>query len=376
MNPRLEFTVRNLVKLAKAADPWSSCLAVYFNDKGNFYIWGLIDQTVHFNTLLMREREGGYSQPGLFHVQATGAADLTVYREWGFVARLAQDNLIRRQNRVFWTGPVSARLGVGIEKFLSRVLRGTEYRSYGDAPVDAAFLADRWIGTLCRVLISIQKYRHGGALLLTRSNADLDIKYPIKYPRLSEALLSWGIAKLTHSKTQREIFDDYLEKKKEFVPAELYLENSISADAVEDLDDEITGCVRFISSMSCVDGLILASPDLEIRGFGVEIRPKKDVDAIYLASGPEAKVGSLSFIHPSHYGTRHRSMMRFCMAHPGTIGFVISQDGDIRALTRVGQRLIMWEDLEVHSIHEYTRKRSRSRAVTFPPLDHPWMRYR
>jgi hypothetical protein len=161
LKPQIEFSVRNLVKLAKAADPWSSCLAVYFDTKGDFYIWGLIDQTVHFNTLLMREREGGYAQPGLFHVQTTGAADLTVYREWGFVARLAQDTLIRRQNRVFWAGPVSSRLSVGIEEFLGKVLGGTDYGSYDDAPIDSAYFADRWIGTLCRILISIQKYRHG-----------------------------------------------------------------------------------------------------------------------------------------------------------------------------------------------------------------------
>jgi hypothetical protein len=170
------------------------------------------------------------------------------------------------------------------------------------------------------------------------------------------------------------MYDDYLAKQKDCVPSLLYLDHSISATAVEDLDDEITGCVRFISSMSCVDGLILADPDLGIRGFGVEIRPKKDVDRLYLASGPEAKVNSLTFINPSHYGTRHRSMMRFCMAHPKSIGFVVSQDGEIRAITRVGRRLVMWENLEVHSIHEYTAPRKKKVKLPLAPL--PWMRDR
>ena len=86
---RLPLTVSNLAKLARAADPWSSCLAVYFNLDSEFFIWGMIDQTVHFSTLLVREREAGYAQPGLFNVLTAGPADMTVYREHDFVARLA-----------------------------------------------------------------------------------------------------------------------------------------------------------------------------------------------------------------------------------------------------------------------------------------------
>jgi hypothetical protein len=42
-------------------------------------------------------------------------------------------------------------------------------------------------------------------------------------------------------------------------------------------------------------------------------------------------------------------MMRYCFAHPKSVGFVVSQDGEIRAMTRVGNRLIMWENLKVLS---------------------------
>jgi hypothetical protein len=137
-----------------------------------------------------------------------------------------------------------------------------------------------------------------------------------------------------------------------------YLEEAISEGNAEDLQDEVTGCVRFISSLSCVDGLILAGPDLSVRGFGVEIRLKKEIKALYLASTP--KIRSAQRIEPNYYGTRHRSMMRYCMAHPGSVGFVVSQDGEIRAITRVGKRLIMWENLQVHSLHEEVPRRKLS----------------
>ena len=43
------------------------------------------------------------------------------------------------------------------------------------------------------------------------------------------------------------------------------------------------------------------------------------------------------------FGTRHRSMMRYCNSNPGSVGFVISEDGDIRAMTKVGQDLVVWD---------------------------------
>ncbi|MDJ0365921.1 hypothetical protein QMK33_12225 [Hymenobacter sp. H14-R3] len=40
-------------------------------------------------------------------------------------------------------------------------------------------------------------------------------------------------------------------------------------------------------------------------------------------------------------------MFAYCWNHAGSLGFVVSQDGDIRAITRVGDKLIMWENIKV-----------------------------
>ena len=47
------------------------------------------------------------------------------------------------------------------------------------------------------------------------------------------------------------------------------------------------------------------------------------------------------------YGTRHRSMMRYCNAVSGSLGFVISQDGAVRAITSVDDRLVMWDSIKL-----------------------------
>lgn len=149
---------------------------------------------------------------------------------------------------------------------------------------------------------------------------------------------------------------------KRSVPVELYLDQAIFADEADDFRDEITGCVRFVSSLSCVDGLVLMTPDLSVMGFGVEIRSGKDVGVVYLSPHARALSSTMRAIDPNHYGTRHRSMMRYCMAHPKSVGFVISQDGEIRAMTRVGPRLVMWENLQVLSFWDQDFKKELPQA--------------
>jgi hypothetical protein len=50
-------------------------------------------------------------------------------------------------------------------------------------------------------------------------------------------------------------------------------------------------------------------------------------------------------------------MMRYCYKHPGSVGFVVSQDGDVRALTRVGEAVIMWDNIRLQYEVKATRRR-------------------
>ena len=49
----------------------------------------------------------------------------------------------------------------------------------------------------------------------------------------------------------------------------------------------------------------------------------------------------------SEFGTRHWALMRYCHHYPGSLGFSVSQDGNIQAMTRIGDRLVLWENIDV-----------------------------
>jgi len=73
----------------------------------------------------------------------------------------------------------------------------------------------------------------------------------------------------------------------------------------------------------------------------VEITAKRDPTTLLLAKDSQGR--NTRSLRLNHYGMRHRSMMRHCAAHPASLGFVVAQDGDIRAITAVGDSILVWE---------------------------------
>lgn len=109
---KIDFTVKNLVKLSKAADPWSSSLAVYYDSNNKLSIWGMIDQSVHYQSFLNYETEEGPEQPGLFQTTITGLGSLVVIFDYELIATLKQDVLISRYIDVFSIGEISEMLSL------------------------------------------------------------------------------------------------------------------------------------------------------------------------------------------------------------------------------------------------------------------------
>jgi hypothetical protein len=80
-------------------------------------------------------------------------------------------------------------------------------------------------------------------------------------------------------------------------------------------------------------------------GFGVEIVEEPEVSMIYIAEDEQAQ--RVREAQANEFGTRHRSIFRYCSAHEDSLGFIVSQDGLIRAIRRIGERVIMWENVKV-----------------------------
>jgi len=351
-------TISNLIKVAKASDPRTSSLAIYEDGQRNLIIWGLVDQGNTYSDFVNYESDSGAVRPGLFQASIVGIGHLVAFIEMQKIAELKINCLITSAPDVLWGGPIHDALAPGVKSYVTAVRRtvsGSVYqaRDHWDVSLEAW-----WIESLCRLLLRLQKYRHGGAILILpgKSARGLNIKYGLHYNRLPSALERRAVLSIQETHARDQIWEDYLDEDADDIPASLYLDESVAQGNLEDNRREIDGTIWFISLLTRVDGLVLLNRSLAVRGFGVEITYSEEPPDLFLAgnrNGTKAKRRKLDY---NHYGTRHRSMMRYCSKIPGSVGFVVSQDGDVRAITKVGDSLIMWENIKLQ-VPDFIRKR-------------------
>ncbi len=355
----LEYNIRTLTKLSNAADPSTTSLAVYYNAAGKLFIWGMIDQAIHYQSFLNYESDSGSEQPGLFQVSISNVGTLNVLFDYELLATLKQNVLVSRYTDVFTIGPVSKILkdnAAGLKEELNDFLK----TNYPGEPLSEweTFMDDLWIQTISRLLLRIQNYRHGGAVLITDNHPDADVKYNIKYNRLRMAMSRYG-REVIRNYMVESLIDDEIDRGKRVISKDWYQEEARSLVAKEEIGDEIKGAISFLASHTCVDGVLLFDRDMTSKGFGVVLKSRRMPRKIYVSNTATAAPKSLKAADPMHFGTRHRSMIAYCWNHPEALGLVVSQDGDIRAFHRVDEKLIMWENIKTQQFLK-SRKIKRS----------------
>lgn len=185
--PELEFTTKNLVKLSKATDPWSSSLAVYYDDENKLYIYDMIDQSIHYQRFLKYEREDKPAHPGILQTMINGIGILNVMLDYQALATLNQDSLVKLYPNVFQFGPIAEFLKKNsclsqrrIESLVDEKLNARQSAEVQDMVLQYTIQA------ISRILLKIKNYHHGGAILITKDwEEDLQTKYTLKYNRIS-----------------------------------------------------------------------------------------------------------------------------------------------------------------------------------------------
>ena len=333
----LKLDVATLVKLSKAADPWSSSLAVYYDSNSVLWINGMIDQAIHSQSYMIFEQDKKPEQPGYFRATINGIGNISVMTEYDLIANLKQEHLITDFVRVFQSGPI----GEIIKKLAKCVNRKVidyvkEFYPHEDHTDWDTFKLILCRTTISRLLNQIKRYNHGGAILFTNEETEnLDIKYKIEYDRIAASMSN--IINVKVALSQFEVESIALD-----IPAAFYELQAKKRSAA----NELKGAIRFVASQSCVDGLVLVDFSLIVKGFGVVIKNEVAPEYVYFSDKTSVFERKLVMQRADKFGTRHRSMFAYCYNHAGSLGFVISQDGDIRAVTKVNDKLIVWDNIQ------------------------------
>lgn len=347
----IPLSTRALVKAAKATDPRTSSFAIYRSGNGSPFIWGMVDQGNRPYDFMRFDSDSGQDRPGLFQASALGVGHLGVSIEYEPIAELRIDRLSGSSLDPLGSGPIFEALRPGFENHVAAVRAVVATEVYEDRDHWDLSLESQWMQTLARVLLRIRGMGHGGAVLITpdKSGTGLDVKYKIVYPRLPQALHRSGLARIASTHAS-DLIMVALEAEESQIDLDCCLEESVARDEEERAESEIDGVLWFIACLSRVDGLVLMGPDLSVRGFGTMIAVEDAPRSLFAARDDVADPTRRVPLSYDDFGTRHRSMMRYCDSWPGSVGFVVSQDGDVRAMTKVEDDVVVWDGVRLRRV--------------------------
>lgn len=111
----------------------------------------------------------------------------------------------------------------------------------------------------------------------------------------------------------------------------------------EDAEQHLAHAIEDLARLSAVDGAILAGPGLEIYGAGHLIPSGRATQgpirrALKVHVDGHADLDTYDRAH----GARHNAAVAFVDNAPGGVAFVVSEDGPISCVTRIGEDVIIW----------------------------------
>ena len=343
------YAVAQLSKLAIAADPATSILAVFPDRRGELRVWGFCDQQGGFQAMLSHEGEGGWTPPGSFCIQILGPGHLIVMEDFAVAAEFNKGQLVEDAVDIFSGNIISRKLAPAYRRRLSGATTLIEREGYSFAAQDYVKHIGPWYKLIRRILLRARSYRHGAAFLITDSDVTdrVDVKHVIRYERLPELFEHWAANEYIEGESDFAI-QDALDNAAADIDATLYLANACAHGQVDDSTVALTGAIEFVASLSRTDGLVLMNTDLVVLGFGCEVTVADTGScSLYSASHAFPSKGRLRKLDIRSFGTRHRSMIRYCSADRDAVGFVLSSDGPVRAITRSGLRVYCWPNVEL-----------------------------
>jgi hypothetical protein len=343
------FTVQELRRLAPVADPRRVLIAVEQIGEGasrRLQIYGLIGVGMSLWEMARHERSSGIASPDALVVASTQPGELSISRGDHPVIRLRGGEVVSPTLSVLFRGPV-ARFFLNASDELIREARERSGVNQDPEEDDALSFSHLWF--IESILLHTAELKHGGALLFVqdavldndaRLQEAVSIKYKLASTRPRDALLAAMAVRLAHNNLYDRLHERRTVKQED-------LENlEAMAWHQRDLKDSSRDAALFIGSLTAVDGAVILTDKLRIIGFGGEVRVSSpDKDTIHIAKDEEGN--EITAAPLTGYGTRHRSAFRFVQNMEPSVAFILSQDGGIKAATKVGERVVMWPYFEV-----------------------------
>lgn len=349
----IPYNVNELFRLAPATDHRKVLIGVTAADKSprrssgtKLKIWGLIDTGLGLWKFVRREGNKGFASLSCLTISSDAPGNLTISLSSEVLVILRHGELYIPPLHSLRYGPLSEFFQRAQNQIYEDFFSTIGNQENGPLPLFSD-PKEEYIKYLERLIFHIRDKLHGGTLIVLSQNLSIDdiikenkisIKYRCEYDIVWDLIIKKANLEYRGSK----IFQSMVGTKAD-MPNEKYWESKSIEMDLRKTESYLYDSVLFLSSLASVDGALVITDKLNLLGFGGEFRvygeTRNNVKFSEDAFG--RKVNERSY---ESLGTRHRSAFRFCSEYPNSVAFVISQDGDVKAVRKINNDLIVWPD--------------------------------
>jgi hypothetical protein len=352
-----QLSVSELLKLAPAVQAAESAIMVAPSESlgGNqdgLMLWGVLHLGTEWWRVMTGAASAALCPPDCLTISSFAPGSLTLSRLGSAIARLRNGKLIGTPMPDLDAGPVGQFLSPAAQELYNETVRALGQKKYASQKDSDQHPTHLYYRTLARLLHLIREQRHGGTLLILpdelcredgRVVDRLAIKYSLDVPSIWETLIEEGVASAHYYRIA-------FPKPNRFLPHD----SSASASELKEMidwekrqersEEKIAEFCSFVAALSAVDGAVVMSRRLRVLGFGAEIIASSP-SLLNVKDALDASAAQATSVAVQRFGTRHRSAMRMCSSFEDCVALVVSQDGPVKAMKRVGADVVMWNDV-------------------------------
>lgn len=344
------YSVSEINRLAPAAELTRLliCVANYAEsgEKPELFIWGLLDVGENWWKFIHHETSGGKPPPNFITLTSSNPGELSISAQGEIYFTLKNGNIVQPRMNALWSGTINDFLQNARKQLYNETVKELGVKKWDEEDKDDDYPHRLYNYFLERILFYIREKAHGGTLIIipnyinkndTRITDRIIIKYACSYN------YAWSTLKYS-LKNHRRYYDLHfpLWDGKTAMTVENFRQHHMLSEEDQEIAEGLGDAAQAIASLTSIDGAVLLDDNFSILGFGCEIiatsSSLKEI-VVNTRVSPNEKMTIESF------GTRHRAAFRFCSSFEDSIAFVVSQDGGVKAIKRVGSDVVLWPDI-------------------------------
>ncbi len=330
-------TVSELVRLAPVTEVHHTLIGCYkFDDE--LFIWGLIEHDHSWDgasdkILLGTPQQGEVLPAGCptINIEGPGALSVTMTNGRTEVVRLREGRILAPT-----TNPLVERdqpLEVFFRTMIARIMTASSDKLNLAAMRDSLNpLQSLYTEAVVRMLEEIRLKQHGGSLIISASRLPKTLAYRT-YTALENRALADEL--LLHFQALQRVKNA---KPTSSIRTEEFSQRRVDSIIKRTRQNIIRGIKR-VSLLAAIDGAVLLDSVLRVEAFGVRFPLFLQQDATIL----DARTGQS--YRCDEWGMRHQSVFSVIHQSEETVGFVVSQDGGVKAIKSDQGVLRFWDGI-------------------------------